>query len=325
VRAYLGIDGGGTKTAFLLIDESGRVLASHHEGSAYYFETGWDPMREMLSRGIHAVLNSASVTSSQVDFAFVGLPTYGEDSRLIAAFDALPSPPLQAGRFRCGNDAICGWAGALAAQDGINIVAGTGSIAYGEYNGRSARAGGWGELFSDEGSAYWVAREGLTLFSRMSDGRAPRGPLYEMVRSRLSLTSDLDLCAAIYSENPTQRSQLASWAALVSQAATAGDVQADAIFERAADELLQMIAAVHNQLSVPASQVLPVSYSGGLFNSGTLQTRLSEKLAQAGDHYRLVIPRLPPVAGAALYAAKLSGTPLGDAAIERLQESCRVG
>ena len=45
-----------------------------------------------------------------------------------------------------------------------------------------ARAGGWGELFSDEGSGYWVAREGLQLFSRMSDGRAPRGQLYERFR-----------------------------------------------------------------------------------------------------------------------------------------------
>ncbi len=39
------------------------------------------------------------------------------------------------------------------AEDGINLVAGTGSIAYGEFAGRAARAGGWGELFSDEASA----------------------------------------------------------------------------------------------------------------------------------------------------------------------------
>ena len=75
------------------------------------------------------------------------------------------------GRYRCGNDAVCGWAGALAGEDGINIVAGTGSIGYGEFEGRAARAGGWGELFSDEGSAHWIAREALSLFSRMSDGR----------------------------------------------------------------------------------------------------------------------------------------------------------
>ena len=90
---------------------------------------------------------------------------------------------------------VCGWAGALAGEDGINIVAGTGSIAYGEYRGRSARAGGWGELFSDEGSAYWLAREGLRLFSRMSDGRAPRGALYGTCGATLACRTTW-ICAA---------------------------------------------------------------------------------------------------------------------------------
>ena len=58
----------------------------------------------------------------------------------------------------------------ICAQPRTNIVAGIGSICYGERNGAIARCGGWGELFSDEGSAYWIACRGLNLFSRMSDG-----------------------------------------------------------------------------------------------------------------------------------------------------------
>ncbi len=175
LRRYLGVDGGGSKTAFVLIDEQGEVLGCHQEGPAYYLQTGMEPMRAMLARGILATLAQAALTPAAVDFAFLGLPSYGEDSKLLATLDAAAAPTLAAGRFRCGNDAVCGWAGALAGQEGINVVAGTGSMAYGEYGGRAARAGGWGELFSDEGSGYWVAREGLQLFSRMSDGRAPRG------------------------------------------------------------------------------------------------------------------------------------------------------
>ncbi len=178
MKTYLGVDGGGSKTRFLLIDETGKVLASHTEGPAYYLEIGLDALRSMLARGIEQTLQNGNVTPSALTFAFFGLPAYGEDRTIEPMLDAAPSPVLLPGRYRCGNDMVCGWAGALAGADGINIVAGTGSIAYGEYEGRSARAGGWGELFSDEGSAYWLAREGLTLFSRMSDGRSPRGPLY---------------------------------------------------------------------------------------------------------------------------------------------------
>jgi N-acetylglucosamine kinase-like BadF-type ATPase len=320
VRTYLGVDGGGSKTAFLLIDESGQVLASHTEGPAYYLQIGLDQLREMLGRGIRVVAERAAIQVASIDFAFLGLPAYGEDGRLVSALDAAGSPPLQPGRYCCGNDAVCGWAGALAGQDGINIVAGTGSIAYGQYQGRAARAGGWGELFSDEGSAYWVAREGLRLFSRMSDGRAKRGALYAVFRSHFGLQSDLDLCGAIYGKGQAERSQIGALATLVSQAATAGDQQAVALFALAADELAQIVLAVHRHLAIPQNITVPVSYSGGMFGERELLlVPLQETLASQDARLRVIAPRLSPAAGATLYAAKMSGTPLGAEAIAALE------
>jgi len=325
VRTYLGIDGGGSKTAFLLIDESGRVLASHTEGPAYYLEIGWDAMRAMLARGIQATLAQAALAPAALSFAFLGLPSYGEDSRLIAALDGAASPPLERARYRCGSDAVCGWAGALAGEDGINVIAGTGSMTYGEYEGRVARAGGWGELFSDEGSAYWIARQGLNLFSRMSDGRMERGPLYDIVRQHFELQSDLDLCAAIYDQAQVQRSNLAALAPVVAEAARHGDVHALALFTDAAGELAQLIDAVHRQLAVPPLLMLSVSYSGGLFQQrDLLLAPLLASLAASNGRYRVVAPRLPPAAGAALYAAKCSGTPLSASAIGALEANLRI-
>lgn len=322
MKCYLGIDGGGSKTAFLLIDEAGNVLSSHTEGPAYYLEVGFTPMKEMLARGILATLKPVSLWPSSINFSFIGLPAYGEDSALLKALDTAASPTLQSERYRCGNDAICGWAGALSAQDGINVISGTGSMAYGEFKGRSARSGGWGELFSDEGSAYWLAREGLSLFSRMSDGRTARGALYEIVREYFVLQSDLDLCAAIYSKN--QRSSLAALSALVVDAAAAGDAQCAQLLVRGANELMRQIAAVHAQLAVPENRTMPVSYSGGMFaQSEPLLSALRRELATPPGRYRLIAPRLPPDAGAALYAAKLSGAPLSPAAIAALEAKLR--
>lgn len=322
MRTYLGVDGGGSKTAFVVIDESGRVLATHAEGPAYYFEIGLDEMRRMLARGIDAVLRRADLQPSSLSFAFLGLPAYGEDSRLLPTLDSSASPILAAGRYRCGNDALCGWAGALACQDGINIVAGTGSIAYGEFAGRSARAGGWGELFGDEGSAYWIAREGLALFSRMSDGRSPRGPLRDMVRRHYGLQFDLDLCAAIYGANAVARSKLAELSVLMAQAADAGDEDVRAIFRRAAGELAEIIAAVRSRLQVPDSQTVDVSYSGGMLQLQELLLKpLQTALAAQGAGYRFLTPRMPPAPGAALYAARLSGAPLDVGAVSVLAAS----
>jgi N-acetylglucosamine kinase-like BadF-type ATPase len=321
VNTFLGIDGGGTKTRFLLIDAAGKVLASHLEGPAYYLEIGLDALQAMVVRGIRETLRKGFIASETLTFAFVGIPAYGEDRRVDPALDALPSAALPAGKYRCGNDMVCGWAGALACADGINVVAGTGSIAYGEFEGRSARAGGWGELVGDEGSAYWLAREGLGLFSRMSDGRLPRGPLYEAVRSHFGLADDIDLCAEINgTDTGQQRSQFAQLAKLVSKAAAGGDTAALSLFARVTQELAALAIAVRARLGAPHDASLPVSYSGGMFEMGdVILAGFRSELSRTPSLYRLVEPKLPPHVGAALYAAKLAGAPLNDRSIETLR------
>jgi len=320
VKTFLGIDGGGTKTDFLLIDETGRVLASYHGGSAYYLETGFDALQAMLAEGIAATLKQGGISASRLEFAFIGLPAYGEDSVLLSRLDRIAADVLPQKKFRCGNDMVCGWAGALAGSDGINIVAGTGSIAYGEFEARRARAGGWGELFSDEGSAHWIAREALTLFSRMSDGRAVKSPLYELIRDRFHLHVDLDICAVVYGPPPLTRSKLAALAPLVGRAARAGDESARQLFEQAAQHLAAIVHAVRDQLDVPPGTPLPVSYSGGMFRMEDLLRPMLETSLNAGERrYLFVAPRLTPVAGAALYAAKLADTVLADEGVRELE------
>jgi len=319
VRTYLGVDGGGSKTEFVLIDESGRVLATRREGSAYYLETGIDSLKAMLAGGIAATLAQGAVAPVDLTHAFFGLPAYGEDSRLLGILDRAASPALPEHRYRCANDMVCGWAGALGGRDGINIVAGTGSIAYGEFAGRSARAGGWGELFSDEGSAYWIAREALNLFSRMSDGRAEMGPLHRLMRDHFHLQGDLDLCAALYGPPALPRSGVADLARIVAQAARAGDLQAIRLFYAAAQELAALVHAVRHQLNPPPQSSLPVSYSGGMFQFGDLLLNpLRAALVGSGREYEFAAPRMCPGAGAALYAAKLGGVPLTTAAVDEL-------
>jgi N-acetylglucosamine kinase-like BadF-type ATPase len=324
VRTYLGVDGGGSKTRFALVDEAGNILASHTEGPAYHLEVGLEALQAMLSRGIRGTLQRAGIGAADLTYAFLGLPAYGEDRSMLPKLDAAPSAALPHGRFRCGNDMVCGWAGALAGDDGITIVAGTGSIAYGEYAGRSARAGGWGELFSDEGSAYWLAREALRLFSRMSDGRTRRGALYDRVRRHFTLDDDLDLCAAVNGKGQSQRSQLAQLSKLVAEAAGAGDEAALSLFVKAATELADMVDAVGAQLQVPPEVELPVSYSGGLFQlRELLLAPLESALSRQAMRYRFLAARLPPDAGAALQAAKLSGTPLEAKSIAVLEGQAR--
>jgi N-acetylglucosamine kinase-like BadF-type ATPase len=317
---YLGVDGGGTKTAFALISAQGQLLAAHQESGSYYVDIGIAGVERVLQAGVTTLLQQANCRADDIRFAFFGLPAYGEDSRVVRALDTIPARFLSPGKYRSGNDMVCGWAGSLGCQDGVNIVAGTGSISYGENAGRTARCGGWGELFGDEGSAYWIGQCGLKLFSRMSDGRSERGPLYEIFRTALAISSDLDLSGLVLNEWHSDRSKIAKLSVLVSQAAQAGDLQAREIFRRAASELVEIIEATCEKLEFSVDEKIPVSYSGGVFNAGALiLDPLAEMLGATARHYQLAPPLYEPLIGAALYAAKCDGVIFSETTLANLK------
>lgn len=312
---FLGIDGGGTKTAFVLIDGAGRCLARHEATTSYYLEIGFNALRRLLRDGVQAALHQAGAVADDVAHAFAGLPAHGEDSELLTTFDGLLTDLLP--RSTVGNDMVCSWAGSLAGADGISLVAGTGSISYGEWQGRCARCGGWGEVFGDEGSAHWLARKTLALFSRMADGRAEPGPLVGLVRKHFDLKHDLDLCGEINS--CSARSELAQIARLATVAANAGDAQARQLLVCAGDEIAALAAGTARNLALPAGTAVPVSYTGGVFAAGELvlgplQAALARRLPSASLHR----PRFGADIGAALYAARLAGQPLSGQALSRL-------
>ena len=318
MTVFLGVDGGGTKTAFALVDDAGEVLGSASTRSTYSFgdPAGTGLVAQVLTEGVAAACADAGTTADRVDWAFLGLPGYGEAPADLPALDAAPASALGHRRYSCGNDAVCGWAGSLAGADGVNVVAGTGSIAFGRHGDREARAGGWSEVFGDEGSAHWIAVRALDLFARASDGRLPAGPLTALVREHLGLTEDLELVDLVVNRWQADRTRIAALAPLVGRAAVAGDAAAAAVLESAGAELALLVTAVRTRLELPDGAPVPVSYSGGAFRSPEVLRSFQQHL---GPGHELRRPELSPVLGAALHAATLAGTPLGRDAVDRLR------
>jgi len=302
---FLGVDGGGTKTRFALMNQC-KLMAEVQLGSSYHPEVGLDGVGELLARGVAEIVARAGIDTSRITHAFFGLPAYGEDSQATAVLRSLPARALGHERYSCDNDMVCGWAGSLGAEDGINIVAGTGSIGYGQRRGIAARAGGWGEVFSDEGSAYWIAVQGLNAYSRMSDGRLPQGPLHALINESLNLRNDLDLCAQVYGPGARSRGELAQLSPLIARAAGLGDSAALDIFQRAGRELARIAEALRQKLAYEAGEVVKLSYSGGAFSAGeVLMKAFHEALTHACPVFEVSRPLHEPHYGAALYAAKL--------------------
>ncbi|QGN35655.1 N-acetylglucosamine kinase [Microlunatus sp. Gsoil 973] len=318
---FLGVDGGGTKTALCLISGDGELLARQQTGASYFAGppgAGPQHVRRVLTDAVPSLCESAGVTTAMIGFAFFGIPAYGELSADQPLLDEAPRAVLGHDRYRVDNDVVCGWAGSLALTDGVNVVAGTGSIAYGRNGDRGVRVGGWGELFGDEGSGYWIGLRGLQVFSQLSDGRLPWSPFGDLVRERLALTADFDLLDVVQHRWGNDRGKIAALSRLVAEAEQAGDAQAAAIIREAADQLVRHVTAVRGRVGFDDGFAVPVSYSGGVFNAPAVLTAFTERLADGPYAYELRTPRFDPAIGAALFAASLGGSPLSDSALDHL-------
>ena len=323
--AFLGVDGGGTKTALAVVSADGRVLAQRAAPSAYYLGAGagegTDLVRRVLGEAVPAVCADAGVAPEELRGAFFGLPAYGEASADTPELDAIPAEVLGHDRYRCDNDMVCGWAGSLALAPGVNVISGTGSMTYGERAGRHVRVGGWGELVGDEGSAYWLGVRGLQAWTKMTDGREPTGPLHALFAERLDLAEPLDLVSLVHESWGGDRSTIAALAPLVVAAADAGDPVARRIVDEGVDELVRLVTTTAERLGF-GDEAVPVSCSGGVFRADLVRGRFEEQLAASGA-YQLRAARFSPVVGAALYAAREVGEPLGPEALARLEIEAR--
>lgn len=293
---FLGIDGGGTKTDFLVLNETGKTVSQKRIGTISYKHIGMDNAIRVLRENVKELLSGIE-DKSYICLAF---PNWGESAENDTLFSnrlhEISSCPV-----KVVNDSAAGWAGSLGLQIGINLVAGTGSIAYGRNKkGEEARAGGWCEQFSDEGSCYWLGMKAFELFTKESDGRAAKGKLLEIFRKYFKLVEDFDIIDIFEKLYKNDRTKIAGLQEQLYKAAINGDEEARKLYVCAAKELAAIIKAVYQKLEF--QEEISASYSGGLFHAGELiLAPLKENLTASGIH--LCTPKYSPVQGAVLLAA----------------------
>ncbi|MDE6899686.1 MAG: acyl-CoA reductase [Oscillospiraceae bacterium] len=299
---FLGIDGGGTKTKFLLCDEDGIIAGECTLPTSHFRQCGINGVVEILKQGTDACCEQAGIGKDRLAAVFAGLAGYGDNTggadEQLAAKIAHVFPGT---RFILGNDSENALSGALAARPGICVIAGTGSIGIGKNRlGRTEYCGGWKyALFGDEGSGYWIAWKLLYEFMRQSDGRAERTGLYEALRRDLALRLDTDIVRLVVEEWKFDRTRIAGLTGLVSSYAAEGDEAARKILTEASGELSGIALALAERLG--GGEDLSVSYAGGVFSAGEHILGPMRKTLEAHG-LRLCVPKLPPDCGAVLLA-----------------------
>lgn len=319
---FIGIDGGGTKTAFTLMDNKGVKIGQYITTTSHYEQIGFDGVENVLTSGIEKILNENNVERKDIGAVFLGLPGYGEVKSVKAKLDEIVDSILKDIAHKVGNDVEVGLGGSLAGADGINIVSGTGSIALGkDSKGNFTRCGGWGDFVGDEGSAYWIGKKTLEAFAKQSDGRIEKGDLHPHIREVLDLNDDFDIIDYAINKINKDRTKIAELSSICYESAKRGDKSAIKIFEDAAYELSLLVKMIINELSFDG-EVL-VSYSGGVFKSEDLILNpLKENLKEY--NIKFIKPILTPSEGACLLAYKLVNESVEESFINNLSKDIKL-
>jgi N-acetylglucosamine kinase len=300
----VGIDAGGTKTLALLADESGTIRAEARAGGANLYLQGEQAVEETL-RGVLAELSSRGAIAA-VCVGMAGVDRPEERERVEAMLRRLGV----AAPVRVANDAAIALHAGAPEGYGIVVISGTGSIAYGvDPAGHTARAGGWGELLGDEGSAVWLGRVALRKSVRGVDGRGPRTSLSNKFAQHLGLEVPAGLLAWVQDENTTFRDRIATILPLLQEAFDEGDKGAYEVVDEAAEHLARSARVVANQLMLPST--FPVVLAGGAFRGcPSLVDRFVERLEL--PRARVVHLDAEPATGAVRLALELLQREGGD-------------
>ena len=246
---------------------------------------------------------AAGLDPESVDFASACLGfSGGPDDK-----ESILRELIAADRMTVTHDAWIALSGALAGEPGIAVIAGTGSIAFGRNSeNRTARAGGWGYVFGDEGGGFDLARHALRAALRYEEGWGPPTALHASLLAAASARNANELLHRFYTpEFP--RAVIASYSRLVDEAALQGDAVAQKLLTQAAQELALLGQAVYGQLFGPKGSA-SVAYIGGVFRSRTLLTRF-RSLVELNQQVRVAQPVYGPGAGALIEAYRAAGCP----------------
>ncbi len=304
MKYYIGIDGGGTKTRFLLSDENLNILAEHISSGSYYLQCGFDGLTSLINEGINAVCTSAGVARSEIAYVYIGTTGYDDSKSVNAPITAAVAAGVDGIPFSVSNDSENALAGALGGEPGINIIAGTGSIAAGcNANGDVAKCGGGMHVIgTDEGSAYWISIRLMHEFTKQDDGRHERTLLYDKLCEVLSINDKQDMISHIVDVWKLERDRMSVLAPLCAELYDAGEPTAIRIMNQVVDEFAEMAIALYKRLGY--TDIIPVSGTGGVFKMGErITTPLNKILSE--HNMKFVQPLYDPAIGALILAKKM--------------------
>ncbi len=298
---YLGIDGGGTKTKVIVINELEEIVFENVSGPSSV---------DTVSREetLKAFLDSLKGLNKEITFkaCFAGLGgiVFNHDKEtVISLMKELPQVNSDT-ILKAENDMHNALYSGLLFDEGIALIAGTGMVAFGkDLDGKEAKCGGWGYKEGDLGSAYSMGKRALRYMIRAYDGRYEIDDFAKEIALKVGLKRPEDIIK-IMNELHLNRTAVADLSRIVNKYANAGNEYASIIADKMTDELVLAVSGVLKQLNLKEKRLVVVGSLGNL--DGLFKTLLHKKLKELDPNITILKPEIDPALAAALMAKNLA-------------------
>ena len=317
MKLFAGYDGGGTKTACVLTDDTGKILGSGVGGPSNYLYCGREVAAESVRAATARAFADAGIPMRRLDTAYMASAAI-----LIQHGDAhVPffSTCIDADHVICESDIYNIWFGSVREKPAVITIAGTGAITYICSKDGHLRVGGWGPLLGDEGSGYDLGLRALKLACRMYDGREPVEQAFmDALFGHYELSTPGELLRKL--NKGDTRSAVADAAKVVFTLYDQGSPTAAALLESCVEEIALAVETAIRRDGGAAEY--PLILSGGLVRQESpLYAMLKERLLVPGSGISdITALQVHPAVASAALALHHAGL---DTAVETLLETAK--
>ena len=295
---FVGIDAGGTKTECAVGDEQS-ILGRGKAPSAKLLRVGEAAARNALHACVREACNLARVSPQRIARTCIGTSGASDPNQVKMLTTIIQE--VVSGEVDVIGDHLVAMEAAFRGTPGVIAIAGTGSIVYGRNErGESARAGGWGPVVSDEGSAEWIGRQAVATVVRALDtGQTTAINKALMQHWQVATREDIVRLANAY-----PRPDFAALYPHIRRAAEHGDALSRDLLMKAGAELAGLAKIVIRKLW-PGRHSVRVCVAGGVFTSSTLVRQVfSNSLRAERPDVAVSFGTVHPAAGALSLARK---------------------
>ncbi len=256
----LGIDGGASSTKAACMDDSGKVIARSSADSCNVVLRTNSEIHQILESIHHDCSKGSKNQLLGVALCLAGVIDEYQCKRVLKIAKRIwKKIPIWV-----TDDLISALYGGTGQGQGLVVISGTGASVYGTYAGREARAGGWGHVLGDAGSAYYIAHRGLRWAVSRYDEHLKIDILAKALMRKAQIRSMEELTRFV---SLADKRSLAALSEGVFQAAKLGHQGAASVISGGAIALARNTSIVLKRLGNPK---IPICVAGGVFTSQPL-------------------------------------------------------